>query len=398
MSDSDSDTPCDVHDLLGLPSIVSAQPQENGDSSQPEEGKADGTNNEVSNDVVKPSKKVFNKFRSTAKDLLSKTETKTMHMYLSTKKITKLCDDLTLAEPMSAKPPTLEIKDPRLNYDIILSKGYRLLRKMGNGAYASVFLCEQISNPEHKWILKISIGEERIPDTKNEYEIMKNLDLYSIPKVNDLIIDMDFYYSIIWMEYSKIDQNLLQYVNDHGCLNEPEVKLAMKELFKTIKYLHSLDYAHRDVKPDNVLIKVENADGDDKPKDVKIILVDYNIAKKAKSFRISEEEESKESPESIRFRCNYLTHIASQNSQAPELFKSGYYSESVDVWGAGLVFYTMITGEKIKRGDEEIIKDQVKNITNLSQNGKDLLLQMFSFEGESRPTANEALTHPWFSE
>lgn len=398
MSDSDSDTPWDVHDLLGLPSITHDKPALNGDAPQTEEDKADGSNGEVVGDSAKPSKKVFNKFRTTAKDLLSKTETKTMHMYMSTKKITKLCDDLTLTEPMSAKPPTLEIKDPRLNYDIILSKGYRLLRKMGNGAYASVFLCEKINNPEHKWILKISIGEERIPDTKNEYEIMKHLDLYSIPKVHDLIIDNDFYYSIIWMEYSNIDQNLLQYVSDHGSLNEPEVKLAMKELFKTIKYLHSLDYAHRDVKPDNVLIKVEQSEGEDKPKDVKVILVDYNIAKKAKSFRISEEEESKDSPESIRFRCNYLTHIASQNSQAPELFKSGYYSESVDVWGAGLVFYTLITGEKIKRGDEEIIKEQVNNITNLSQNGKDLLLQMFSFVGESRPTANEALVHPWFKE
>jgi hypothetical protein len=34
-------------------------------------------------------------------------------------------------------------------------------------------------------VLKISIGEERIPDTKNEYEILKNLDYYSIPKAKD---------------------------------------------------------------------------------------------------------------------------------------------------------------------------------------------------------------------
>lgn len=387
-----------MHSLLGLPTITADVPAEAVGEEEPEEIKADSTSNNNADGVTKQSKKVFNKFRTTAKDLLSKTESKTMHMYLSTKKIVKLCDDLALSEPKSAKPPTLEIKDPRLNFDIIVSKGYRLIRKMGNGAYASVFLCEKVGQPDQKYVLKISIGEERIPDTKNEYEIMKNLDLYSIPKVHDLIIDMDFLYSIICMEYSKIDQNLLQYVHDHGSLQEPEVKLAMKELFKTIKYLHSLDYAHRDVKPDNVLIKVDQPEGEGKPKDVKIILVDYNIAKKAKSLRTTKEEESKDTPESLRFRCNYLTHIASQNSQAPELFKSGYYSESVDIWGAGLVFYTLITGEKILRGEEEIIKEQVNDIANLSQNGKDLLLQMFSFEGESRPTANEALTHAWFNE
>jgi serine/threonine protein kinase len=247
-------------------------------------------------------------------------------------------------------------------------------------------------------VLKISIGEERIPDTKNEYEILKNLDYYSIPKAEDLIIDYNFLYSIICMEYSDIDLNVLQYVQEHGCLDDIKlVKLAMKELFKALKYIHSFDYAHRDVKPDNVLIKVIPEE-EGKEKEVKIILVDYNIAKKAKSFRSKQTEEDKESSESIRFRCNYLTHIASQNSQAPELFKSGYYSESVDIWGAGLVFYTLITGQKINRGDEEIIKQQVNDIANLSQSGKDLLLQMFSFDGESRPTANEALLNPWFSD
>jgi serine/threonine protein kinase len=93
-----------------------------------------------------------------------------------------------------------------------------------------------------------------------------------------------------------------------------------------------------------------------------------------------------------------LTHIASQNSQAPELFKSGYYSESVDIWGAGLVFYTLLTGEKIKRGDQDMIKEQVEVIEKLSVGGKELLHQLFLFEGEKRPTAVEALQHAWFFE
>ena len=41
-----------------------------------------------------------------------------------------------------------------------------------------------------------------------------------------------------------------------------------------------------------------------------------------------------------------------------------------------------------------MIKAQVKDIFNLSQSGKDLFYQMFLFEGESRPTAAEALEHP----
>lgn len=198
------------------------------------------------------------------------------------------------------------------------------------------------------------------------------------------------------MEYSNIDRNVLQYVNQKGPLDEAHTKLAMKELFKAIDYIHGLDYAHRDVKPDNVLIKITPPENDSDQSKVEIVLVDYNIAKKAKSFR-NDTEEGKDG-EPSKFRCNYLTHIASQNSQAPELFKSGYYSESVDIWGAGLVFFTLLTGEKLKRGDQEIIKEQVNQLGNLSDNGKELLHQLFAYEGESRPTAEEAIEHPWFSE
>jgi len=234
-----------------------------------------------------------------------------------------------------------------------------------------------------------------MPDTQNEYEIMSNLDYDSIPKVKELILDNDYFYSIICMEYSNIDKNVLQYVNANGKLTESETRQAMKQLFESLEYIHSLDYAHRDVKPDNVLIEVSTPEKEGDQRKVRTALVDYNIAKKAKSYR-KPTEDSKD--EGSKFRCNYLTHIASQNSQAPELFKSGYYSESVDIWGAGLVFYTLLTGEKIKRGEQSMIKEQLDNLTGISDHGRELIHRLFSFEGEKRPTAEEAMEHPWFSE
>jgi serine/threonine-protein kinase CHEK2 len=104
------------------------------------------------------------------------------------------------------------------------------------------------------------------------------------------------------MEYSCIDHNILQYVSEYDSLDEPEVKTAMKELFKTLKYIHSLDYAHRDVKPDNVLIKVTKYEDENKESDVKVVLVDYNIAKKAKSYRFKQSEDLKETDHQGKFR------------------------------------------------------------------------------------------------
>lgn len=378
MSDSDSDN-WDIG-ALGLPTI-------SGDAAKGEESKsvAEGSQSDKRISALK-------KFRGEAIDLVSKTEKK-KQMFMSHKGI----NPVEASSPgTAAKNAALDVHDPRFNYEVILQKGYKLLKKMGNGAYASVFLSEKVETGE-KCVLKISIGEERMPDTQNEYNIMKNLDFHSIPKAEQILMDHEYFYSIICMEYSNIDLNVLQYIKENGSLDELEVRSAMKELFLALQYLHTLDYAHRDVKPDNVLLKVSEAD-DNGVKNVQIGLVDYNIAKKAKSYRFKVDEDKKEVDNPGKFRCNYLTHIASQNSQAPELFKSGYYSESVDIWGAGLVMYTLISGEKLKRSDQEIIKEQVSEIPNLSESGKTLLLQMFSYEGEDRPTAAEALSHAWFDE
>ncbi|CAI2371209.1 unnamed protein product [Moneuplotes crassus] len=384
-SDSDSDTPVDINDLR-LPTITHKSESIDEDSKKTcpdaassnknEDGKLEANNHEESKEPS-PEENKFQKFRAETKDLISKTEKK-KQLYMQSASIDKALEGFETTESSATLPNDLEINDPRFKYNIILSKGYKLLKKMGNGAYAST---------QHRNVYCRSLLE------KKGFQIPK-MNSHRIPKVYELIIDNDYYYSIICMEYSEIDTNVLQFVNKYGSLAENQTKQAMKELFEALKYIHSLDYAHRDVKPDNVLIKAH--EGENEEHNVSIGLVDYNIAKKAKSYRNTSYEEGKE--EISKFRCNYLTHIASQNSQAPELFKSGYYSESVDIWGAGLVFFTLMTGTKIKRGDQEMIKEQISSLENISDNGRDLLHQLFEFEGESRPTAEEALEHAWFVE
>lgn len=148
--DSDSDTPTDIQELMGLPSLTTQKQVINGVPSQSEECKDESVSADGEAGAAKPNKKAFNMLRNNAKDLLAKTESKNKHMMLSSTKIAKLCDELSLSEPNLSKPSNLQINDPRFNYEVILSKGYKLLRKMGNGAYASVFLCEKVSNPEEK--------------------------------------------------------------------------------------------------------------------------------------------------------------------------------------------------------------------------------------------------------
>lgn len=135
-SDSDSDGPANIHEL-GLPTINNEQDGTPVEGNEESKDKVAHDGKDGSEDPEKEKK--FNKFRDQAKDLISKTE-KPKQLYLSNAKITKMGDESTTSESSSAKPKHLEINDPRFNYDVILSKGYKLIKKMGNGAYASVFL------------------------------------------------------------------------------------------------------------------------------------------------------------------------------------------------------------------------------------------------------------------
>ena len=41
--------------------------------------------------------------------------------------------------------------------------------------------------------------------------------------------------------------------------------------------------------------------------------------------------------EELGFNCKFLTHIGSPMFSAPEINTLGFYSESIDIWGIGLI-------------------------------------------------------------
>jgi calcium/calmodulin-dependent protein kinase I len=75
---------------------------------------------------------------------------------------------------------------------------------------------------------------------------------------------------------------------------------------------------HRDIKPSNILV-YKGMD--------KIKITDFNISKLCsnKHFKM-------------------MTHIGTEAFKAPELFGTELYNEKVDMWSAGCVLFTMLSG------------------------------------------------------
>jgi len=90
----------------------------------------------------------------------------------------------------------------------------------------------------------------------------------------------------------------------------------------------------------------------------------------------------------MKFKYRYLSHIATPNSQAPELLWEGYYTESIDIWGIGLILYTLLTGHKLKR-EKEVVDEQIDEIDNVSAECKSTLKWLLSENPEDRPSSEE---------
>ena len=148
---------------------------------------------------------------------------------------------------------------------MIIQNKYSILKKVECGKFSNVFIARNIVK-ETLVVIKFDYDEKTKKLLQNEINIY--VDLLKQAK-NDFIgiksfgaIDSNNY---IVMEY--IPRNIKGYIGEHMSLFSPFK--TFKDLVDTVSHLHKRGYVHRDLKPDNILVK-----GD------KIILIDLGMATK----------------------------------------------------------------------------------------------------------------------
>ena len=91
---------------------------------------------------------------------------------------------------------------------------------------------------------------------------------------------------------------------------------------------------------------------------------------------------------------------------APEVHKE-VYDEKSDMWTLGVILYTLLCGYTPFQGKDrtEILEKVIKGKYSInshewdiiSDEAKDLLKRLLSYNLRSRPSAKECLQHPWLS-
>ncbi|CAN8260457.1 unnamed protein product [Cochlearia groenlandica] len=163
-----------------------------------------------------------------------------------------------------------------------------------------------------------------------------------------------------------------------GRLSESETALYAKQILLALAHCHRHGIVHRDVKPDNILIDLENR---------VLKLCDFGSAAVWLGG---------ETAEGVVGTPYYM---------APEVVMGRRYGEKVDVWSVGVVIYTMLAGEPPFHGEtaeqifETILRGNLRFPPNIfgsiSILAKDLLRKMICRDVSRRFSADDALHHAW---
>jgi len=148
------------------------------------------------------------------------------------------------------------------------------------------------------------------------------------------------------------------------------------QIVEGIKYCHSRGVIHRDMKLENILIK----------DDMTIKLTDFGLC----AIKTHRDEYFNDEVGTVRYT-------------APELLSGEGYDESVDVWGIGVILFTLLTGQYPFDGSRKsnIFKRIVKKHIDYSQYDLsdeeiNLLKRLLCKNPRYRININDIERHAWF--
>jgi len=226
-------------------------------------------------------------------------------------------------------------------------------------------------------------------DLRTEIALLRSMDHPHVVKLFDVFEDKFNLYLV--MEHCGGGE-LYDRIVERNRYHEKDSKSIIKQMLVAIGYLHENRIVHCDLKPDNFLF--------DKDNNLKVI--DFGMSKRLPRMKFLHDL------------------VGTPYYTAPEVIE-GNYTHSADIWSIGVVMFVALFGyppfyvdpeeyghlehaeifKQIRKGFNPVVHSGMghwfpKEIP-ISDEARDLMTKMLSFNPEDRPTAKEALDHPWFT-
>ncbi|KAK7276771.1 hypothetical protein RIF29_17917 [Crotalaria pallida] len=292
---------------------------------------------------------------------------------------------------------------------------YKIQEVIGKGSYGVVCSAIDTHTGEKVAIKKIHDIFEHISDAARILREIKLLRLLRHPDIVEIKHIMlppsrrDF--KDIYVVFELMESDLHQVIKANDDLTKEHYQFFLYQLLRALKYIHTANVYHRDLKPKNILANAN----------CKLKICDFGLARVAFS----------DTPTTV-FWTDY---VATRWYRAPELCGSFYskYTPAIDIWSIGCIFAEVLIGKPLFPGKNVVHQldlmtdllgtpslDTISRVRNdkarrylTSMRKKQpvsfaqkfpnadplalrLLERLLAFDPKDRPTAEEALADPYF--
>jgi serine/threonine protein kinase len=238
-----------------------------------------------------------------------------------------LIEVVAAALETNEQSPAATVGDPDEEFAIPGLKAFRVQRRISGGAIASVYLAEELSSGR-SIVLKVL---QQVPDSTadntafdrflREFDLIGHVSHPNVVDIYDLGVADDK--AFIAMEYCS--RGSLKRRIQAGMSSDQAVEY-MLQVAGALDAMHAAGIAHRDLKPTNVMFREDGS----------LALIDFGLAKEA--------------------------HLKGEITGSGEIFGTPYYmspeqghgeqaDERADIYSLGVIFYEMLTGEKLFVGE-----------------------------------------------
>ena len=215
-----------------------------------------------------------------------------------------------------------------------------------------------------------------LEELRNEIDVLRDLDHPNIVKAYEVYESKSNIYIV--MEYCSGGD-----LYARAPYTEGQAVPVISQLCSAIGFMHKHGVVHRDLKVENVMYE-------SKEPTAKIKLLDFGLSKKFV-------------PGTRGIMHEWAGTVYTMSPQV----LNGTYNYKADIWSIGVLAFLLLADEKPFKGkDKQDVMQNIKKVKynfkahkwdSISQDAKDFVSSLLVYDADDRPTANEALQHPWLA-
>lgn len=264
-----------------------------------------------------------------------------------------------------------------------ITKYYVVKETLGAGAFAEV---KRAVNRKTGDSVAIKMIDKRRTGTKithleAEVDILNKVRHENCVSVIEIFDSPNYLYLVMDLVEGG---ELFEQIINLKTFDERHAARTVRDILRGLRYLHKLGIVHRDLKPENLLLSSKD------PQKAVVKITDFGLSKLMGRRRFLES------------RCGTPAYAS------PEILRALPYDGKVDLWAVGVILYILLSGYAPFYGDttDELFERIMAGAyhfpdeiwSSVSESAKDLVCKLLTVDPADRPSAHEALQHPWIKQ